>query len=116
MPLFNRRTAAVLVFALWLTPAAFAQTLPPAKPQPPTLADSINTLAITSQGHVGTFMLDLESGDSSLTNGADHFPMLSVFKFPLALCVLDQVDKGKLSLETPIDIQKSEWQRLLWRC
>jgi beta-lactamase class A len=77
-----------------------------------TLADSINNLAIPAKGHVGTYLLDFEAGDSCMTNGTDHFPMLSVFKFPLALYVLDQVDKGKLSLETSIDIQKSEWQKL----
>lgn len=77
-----------------------------------SLADSINTLAMPAQGHVGTFLVDLETGDSCSTNGADHFPMLSVYKFPLALYVLDQVDKGKLSLEQPIDIRKKEWQHM----
>jgi beta-lactamase class A len=76
------------------------------------LADSINKLAAPAQGHIGTFILDLEAGDSCMTNAQDHFPMLSVYKFPLALYVLGQVDKGKLSLEQPIAIRKKEWQRM----
>jgi beta-lactamase class A len=77
-----------------------------------SLSDSINTLATAAQGRVGTFMQDLETGDSITTNDQDHYPMQSVFKFPLALYVLDQVDKGKLSLTTPINIRKSEWARM----
>jgi len=77
-----------------------------------SLSDSINTIATAAQGRVGTFMQDLETGDSTTTNDQDHYPMQSVFKFPLALYVLDQVDKGKLSLTTPIDIRKSEWARM----
>jgi len=77
-----------------------------------SLSDSINALAAAARGHIGTFMQDLETGDSTTTNDQDHYPMQSVFKFPLALYVLDQVDKGKLSLTTPIDIRKSEWARM----
>jgi len=77
-----------------------------------SLTDSINTIAAAAQGRVGVFMQDLESGDSTTVNDHDHYPMQSVFKFPLALYVLDQVDKGKLSLTTPIDIRKGEWARM----
>ncbi len=42
----------------------------------------------------------------------DRFPMLSVYKFPLALYILNQVDKGKLSLDQPIPIDKKEWARM----
>ena len=76
-----------------------------------SLSDSINAIAAAAQGHVGVFMQDLESGDSTAVNDQDRYPMQSVFKFPLALYVLDQIDKGKLSLTTPIDIRKSEWAR-----
>jgi hypothetical protein len=41
-----------------------------------SLAGSIDTLAAPAQGHVGTFVLDLEAGDSCMTNAPDHFPML----------------------------------------
>ncbi len=105
MTAFARSAGGIPAFLLALTLSVQAQ-------HNNALADSINTLATPAQGHVGTFVLDLESGDSCTTNEADHFPMLSVFKFPLALYVLDQVDKGKLSLETSIDIQKREWEKI----
>jgi hypothetical protein len=40
-----------------------------AQPTTKALADSINTLALPAKGHVGTWLLDPESGDSCMTNG-----------------------------------------------
>jgi len=77
-----------------------------------SLSDSINAIAAAAQGHAGVLIQDLESGDTTTLNDQDHYPMQSVFKFPLALYVLDQIDKGRLSLTTPIDIRKSEWARM----
>lgn len=77
-----------------------------------SLQDSIALISSEAQGHVGVFLFDLEAKASHAANADDRFPMLSVVKFPLALYVLDQVDKGKLSLETPIEIRKKEWARM----
>jgi beta-lactamase class A len=41
-------------------------------------------------------------------NPAAHPPMQSVFKLPLALTILHQVEQGKLSLDQPIPFQKSD--------
>jgi beta-lactamase class A len=43
-------------------------------------------------------------------NGNGHFPMQSVYKFPLGLYILDQVDKGRLSLDQKITIRKGDWE------
>jgi beta-lactamase class A len=51
--------------------------------------------------------MDAESHQGYSLNAHDHFPMLSVFKFPLALYVLDQVDKGRLSPDQRVTINKS---------
>ncbi|WP_431217257.1 serine hydrolase [Puia sp. P3] len=77
-----------------------------------SLSDSINAIGAAAQGHVGVFMQDLESGDSTTFNDLDHYPMQSVFKFPSRSASWTQVDKGRLSLTTPIDIRKSEWARM----
>ena len=83
-----------------------------AQPTSKALIDSINQAAAEAKGHVGVEVMDIEANDGVSFHGHDHFPMQSVYKFPLALYVLDQVDKGKLSLEQPIDIRKKEWQRM----
>ncbi|MCF6406640.1 class A beta-lactamase, subclass A2 [Chitinophaga filiformis] len=68
----------------------------------------IHEIAQTAKGHVGMAMMSLEDGDTITLNGSDHFPMQSVFKLPLAIAVLDQVDKGKFSLDQVIHIRKED--------
>ena len=57
---------------------------------------------------VAVSVLNLENNKSISINGNKKLPMLSVFKFHIALAVLDQVDQKKLSLNQPIFIKKSE--------
>ncbi|MBW8684462.1 class A beta-lactamase, subclass A2 [Chitinophaga rhizophila] len=73
-----------------------------------TIRQKIATIAATARGHVGMAMMSLEDGDTITLNGYDRYPMQSVFKVPLAIAVLDQVDKGKLSLDQLIHIRKEE--------
>lgn len=47
-------------------------------------------------------------------HGEKKLPMLSVFKFHIALAVLNQVDEGKLSLNQNIFIKKSELLENTW--
>jgi beta-lactamase class A len=59
-------------------------------------------------GQVGVAVIGPESGDTLSFNADGHFPMQSVFKFPLALDVLMQVDRGKLSLDQGILVRKKD--------
>lgn len=61
-----------------------------------------------AKGIVGVAVTHLEKRDTFTFNGNLRFPMQSVFKVPLAIAVLDQVDKGKLSLDQKIHIRKEE--------
>ena len=55
-----------------------------------------------------------EHSDTLSINGRRHFPMQSVFKFPIALTVLSEIDKGNYSLDQKIEIKKSELLPGLW--
>ncbi len=58
---------------------------------------------------VGVAIMDLNTGDTLTVNNDSHvYPTMSVYKFYLALAVLDQVDKGKLALDQPIAITPSD--------
>ena len=57
---------------------------------------------------VGVSVLDFETNKSIDINGEKKLPMLSVFKFHIALAVLDLVDHGKLNLDQKIFIKKEE--------
>lgn len=60
---------------------------------------------------IGVTAIDLESGRRINIHGDDRFPMASVFKFPVALVVLQRVDAGKFKLGDPITIQPSQFSR-----
>jgi len=60
---------------------------------------------------VGYSAIDLETGRTVSSNGSDHFPMASVFKFPVAIVVLHRVDAGEFKLDDPITIQPSQFSR-----
>jgi len=71
-------------------------------------------IAITfpkTDARVGYAAVDLESGRRVSFHGDDHFPMASVFKFPVALVVLQRVDAGEFKLDDPITIQPLQFSR-----
>jgi beta-lactamase class A len=60
---------------------------------------------------VGYAAVDIETGRTASSNANDHFPMASVFKFPVALVVLQRVDVGEFKLDDPITIQPAQFSR-----
>lgn len=57
---------------------------------------------------IGVAVLHIEDRDTLTINNTHHYPMQSVYKFPLAMAVLHQVDEGKLSLDQKIHIKKED--------
>jgi beta-lactamase class A/beta-lactamase class A VEB len=77
-------------------------------PQIDSLRKKIETITKAKQADVGVAIYGLESGDTLTLNGDKHYPMQSVFKFHIALAVLSQIDKGKISLNQKIKITKKD--------
>ncbi len=63
---------------------------------------------------VGIGLIHLETGDTLAINNALRYPMQSVYKFPLALAVLDQVDKGELKLDQLYHVTKEDLLDETW--
>jgi beta-lactamase class A len=61
-----------------------------------------------AKGTVGVAIMGLEDRETFLFNEGLKYPMQSVYKFPLAMAVLNQVDKGKLSLNQKVHITKKD--------
>lgn len=57
---------------------------------------------------VGISLAVVETGDTVSLDGNRRFPMQSVYKFHLALAVLDLVDKGKLRLHQKLFLKKGD--------
>lgn len=72
------------------------------------LRAQIKQVIAHKKADVGVSVYAIESKDTLSINGDKHFPMQSVFKFHIAMAVLNQVDKGKLSLSQKIHVKKSD--------
>lgn len=74
------------------------------------LRDRIEQISQAAQGRVGVkaTVLEIETGESVTLNGNQQFPMQSVYKFPIAMAVLAQVDQGKLKLDQKIRVEASD--------
>ena len=79
-----------------------------------SLEESINALLETKDATIGVAILAGDSGESISINGDTHLPMQSVFKYHLALAVLDQVDQGNLSLSDEFKITLQDLNNELW--
>lgn len=90
-----------LVLICLLGSEVCAQGLDPLKSQLRIHLDSKDARVGLALQHVG-------SADTLSINGDQRFPMQSVFKFPIAVVVLQDVDEGKLDLDQPITISKTD--------
>ena len=75
-----------------------------------TLEDTYKQILKDRNAKVGVSVYDFKTKKTYGINQTDHFPMQSVFKFHIALAVLDLVDKGKLSLTQKVYISKERMQ------
>jgi beta-lactamase class A len=72
------------------------------------LVRNIEKVIRGAKGHVGVGLLGLDFKDSMVLHNDVHYPMHSVYKFPLAMAVLHRVDEGKLSLSQEITLTKAQ--------
>ncbi len=82
--------------------------------QQESLKSRISGIIKKSGGTVGAAIGTYENPDTLTFNNDIHYPMQSVFKFPLALAVLRDVDKGTLSLDQKIHISKKDLHPDTW--
>lgn len=66
------------------------------------------------QATIAVSVLSLEDNFDLNINGDKKLPMLSVFKFPIALAVLDRVDKGKFTIHNPILVSRTQLLPKTW--
>lgn len=85
------------------------------------LSERLKTLAASAGGEVGIAVVHVESGHAIEVEGAKTLPLYSVFKLPLAIAVLKEVEEKRLELDKkvlvgPQDVAPgSQFNRDLWR-
>jgi beta-lactamase class A len=72
-------------------------------------AVALSTIAARMHGVAGVMAIDLNSGRTFALRADERFPMGSVYKFPIALAVLREVDRGTLKLDTRYTIAVSDF-------
>jgi beta-lactamase class A len=87
------------------SPTAAQTPKPPATPDH-ELQKQIEQIASLAKGRVGVAAEVLETGESVSLNLHEHFPMQSVYKLPIGMAVLAQVEGGKLRLEQKVQVEK----------
>jgi len=70
------------------------------------LRKDILKITQSKKADVGISIAGIEDHDTLSVNGEKHYPMQSVFKFHIAIVVLNEVDKGRLFLDQKIHIGK----------
>ncbi len=73
-----------------------------------SLRKTIEDIVSDKKSVVGVSIIGNNGQDTLSMNGDMRFPMQSVFKFHIALAVLGEVEKGKLSLDQHVEITKDE--------
>jgi len=97
--------------------AASAVALAACAPSPATparggaLEAELAGIASASSGAVSVTVLNLRSGERASVGGQTARPMMSVFKLPLAVAALVDVDRGVLRLDQAMPITASELRR-----
>lgn len=75
------------------------------------LTAEIQMIADESKSRVGVDVVVLETGESVSLDGQGQYPMQSVYKLPISMAVLKQVEDGKLKLDDKVKVGKEEYVR-----
>lgn len=102
-----------IILGLMLSVALTLEASTPQHPAPSQPYEVLQTrleelFSSVNSGSLGISVLDVRSGAQWSINGDQSFPMMSVFKVPVAAAVLDQVDRGHFSLQQTISVSRSE--------
>ncbi len=72
------------------------------------LAEHLRTLCDRAEGSVGVAVIHVETGRAVEIQGATPLPLYSVFKLPLAVSVLKDVEENRLRLDQKVSVMPAE--------
>ena len=72
------------------------------------LSAELDRIARETDGTLGAAVRLVETGETVVLNGDGRFPMQSVYKAPIGMAVLHEVDAGRLSLDAPIRVEAAD--------
>jgi beta-lactamase class A len=96
----------VFVCAVAAQPCVRAQS--PRACTPESLRARMEEAARETGGPVGAAAIIIEGGEMVSFNGAQRFPMQSVYKMPIGMAVLHAVDEGRLKLTQKVQVRPED--------
>ena len=72
------------------------------------LLKQVKSISADAKGVVGVYAIVLETQDTLSCNAHSRLVMHSVFKFPIAMTVLNLVDKGKYKLDQKMKLKRGD--------
>jgi beta-lactamase class A len=81
----------------------------PSATQDQQLQNQLSQIASAAKGKVGVAAVVLETGETVSLNPHDHFPMQSMYKLPISMAVMKQVDAGKIKLDQKVRVTKDDF-------
>jgi len=92
------------------TPTPAARAVPPQAPDTvdSELTERLKTLSNGAGGTVGVAVTHVESGRTVVIQGTTKLPLYSVFKLPLAIAVLKEVEENRLQLDTKVHVTPAD--------
>ncbi len=88
------------LFCIMYSVSVFGQT---------RLEEEIAKHARSIDGNAGVYAKILETRETVYYQAEEKYPMQSVYKFPIAMAVLDRVDQGEFDLEQIIHVMPSDY-------
>lgn len=78
-------------------------------PEDHVLQSQLDPIASIAKGKVGVAAVVLETGETVSLNPNGHFPMQSVYKLPIGMALMKQVDAGKIKLDQKVRVTKDDF-------
>lgn len=76
---------------------------------PARLQAELEALDARTQGEVGVYVLDLATGQQVSHRANEHWYLASMVKVPVALAVLQAVQRGELTLDDPMTVRATDY-------
>jgi len=74
------------------------------------LHEAVYAIASQFTGRLSVVAVDLTTGSRYEFRPRDPYLPASTFKLPVALCVLEAIDRGELTWDTPITYTEADWE------
>jgi len=77
----------------------------------PELEKEFAKIAAQAKGKVGVAAVLLETADAAFLNADQRFPMQSVYKLPIAMALMEQVQRGEFDLDEKVGVTTEDFVR-----